>query len=172
MLTDVLWNRVRRFFTLSFCLMGVYFTSAEASDENARVKELLTSKARQLALGDDQRFDQETLNIASAYTHIAKGFWIYKRCKFSDQTEGASGTLFEGHVAVATTVMRELFRNTDGVSPSEAERFTESLQMRSLQEMSAAGFFGCGDGARLLYDYATKEAAHWTMVTSNVKDDK
>lgn len=137
--------------------------SAATTADEAGLDTLLTAEASRLALGDDPRIDEETYRIAAAYSHIAKGFWIDERCAFSGEADASARAVFRANIAVATQAMRGIFENTDGIDAAEADRMTQSIQMRSLQEMSANQFFDCGPDAQAVYQYAVGEAAYWAQ---------
>jgi hypothetical protein len=139
--------------------------AAKTSDDK-RLDVLLTADASRLALGEDSRIDEHTFRLAAAYSHIAKGFWVDERCGFSGQNGRPTRTAFEKDVGAATRVMRRMLESTPGIEESEADRLTQQIQMRALQEMSAKQFFGCGPDAELLYDYAAGEAQYWVQLAS------
>lgn len=140
---------------------SVEVPAADQEAEDTGLAALLTTNASQLALGTDPRIDEETHRLAAAYSHVAKGFWIDERCGFSGPVGAESRETFTRNVELTTVIMRRIFERTTGIAEAEADRLTQQVQMRSLQEMSSNQFYGCGTDAQTVFDYATQEAAFW-----------
>lgn len=137
---------------------------AEISEEEALpLEQLLTMQAAQLVFGDPPFISEATFNMSVQYTHIAKGFWVEKKCGFLAKLDGDGDaiTSFNAKVAETTRLMLQSLAREDGFSPSSANEGTQKLQMYALNEMSAKSFYQCDENAWNILAYASKEAEIW-----------
>jgi hypothetical protein len=132
---------------IAICVFAAFAAPVRADNSPADNSPIPPSV--RLDLAAMPKIDNQNLqNAIIGYDKAAKAWWIELRCKIGTAEEHK---LFQDDLAAFTGMMDKTFQDSFNVPPENANKFSQTVQMYALNEMSANQFYGCGEQAKELW---------------------